>query len=156
VRVTFDPDYNQAYPPIRQTVDWTCSACSWAWLANSIGAHETEWTAVERIGIPENINEMYGLTDASGQALDDAYSRVYSWPSHHSGSVTWQDAIALAWAGPLLLGGRAWCHWTAVTGTDGNGLYLANPAPTWFGVGDWLDQFEWDRLGSWSAVWLAA
>jgi hypothetical protein len=154
--MTFDPDYNMNYPPIRQTADWTCSACSWAWLANSIGQHENEWSAVERIGFPNNINPTYGLTNASGQALAEAYSADYSWPSHYSGAVTWSDMIALAQAGPALLGGRSWCHWTAVTGTDGVGLLLANPAPTWFGVGDYLDQDEWARLGSWSAVWLAS
>lgn len=153
--MTFDPDYNMDYPPIRQTVDWTCSACSWAWLASSIGQYMTEWDAVETIGYPNNINQTYGLTDASGQALAAAYSATYSWPSHYSASVSLVDAIALGQAGPLLLGGRAWCHWTACRGTDGQGLLLANPAPTWFGVGDYLDEAEWNRLGPWSAVWLA-
>lgn len=154
--MTFDPDYNMNYPPIRQTTDWTCSACSWAWLANSIGAHENEWTAVEKIGYPGNINSTYGLMDASGSQLAAAYAAHYGWPSHYSASISWQELIDTAWKGPLCLGGRAWCHWTAVTGTDGTGLYLANPAPAWFGVADWLDQDEFNRLGSWSAVWLAA
>jgi len=154
--MSFDPDYNANLPPIRQTVDWTCSACSWAWLANSIGQHETEWSAVEKIGYPTNINSTYGLMDATGAALDETYSSLWGWPSHHSPQVTWSEVTALAYAGPLLLGGRSWCHWTAVTGTDGVGLQLANPAPTWFGVGDWLERVEFDRLGSWSAVWLAA
>jgi hypothetical protein len=153
---TFDPEYNAQYPPIRQTVDWTCSACSWGWLANAIGQHETEWSSVERIGFPANINPAVGLADASGQALAAAYSETFSWPSHYSAEVTLSDMIALGWAGPALLGGRGWYHWTAVTGTDGSGLMLANPAPTWMGVGDYLDHNEWARLGPWSAVWLAA
>jgi hypothetical protein len=154
--MTFDPDYNMHLPAIRQTADWTCSACSWAWLATSIGQWTDEWSGVDTIGYPQNINSTYGLTDASGRALADAYSRLYSWPSHFSPAVTFADAISRAWAGPLLLGGRQWCHWTAVRGTDGTGLLLANPAPSWFAVGDYLRTADWDRLGTWSMVWLEA
>jgi hypothetical protein len=153
--MSFDPDYNSSYPVILQTCDWSCSACSWAWLAGSIGQYESEWSAVERIGFPANVNATYGLMDASGKALADAYSQSYSWPSHYSPAVTYADAISLAWAGPLLLGGRQWCHWTAVRGTDGRVLQLANPAPFWFGVGQVLNEPQWDRLGPWSAVWLS-
>jgi hypothetical protein len=154
--MTFDPDYNMQFPAIRQTADWTCSACSLAWLAGSIGQYVDEWKAVDLIGFPANINSTYGLMDASGATLASVYSRYWSWPSHFSPAATYADALSLAWAGPLLLGGRQWCHWTAVRGTDGSGLLLANPAPFWFGVGDYLTAEDWTRLGTWSTVWLAA
>jgi hypothetical protein len=151
----WDPDYDATHPVIRQTADWTCSACSWAWLAQSIGAYYDEWSAVEKIGYPDSINSTYGLMDSSGSRLAASYLEVpLQWPSHYA-SISWQEAVDLGRAGPLLIGGIAWCHWSAVRGTDGTALYLANPAPTWFGVGDYMTADEWDRLGPWSGVWLA-
>lgn len=153
--MTFDPDFNIAYPAIRQTENWTCSACSWAWLAGSIGSPYTEWGAVQKIGTPENINPQVGLVDGSGRRLHEAYSESpLGWPAH-SAWLNWERAWQLAAAGPLLLGGHGFNHWVAVRGQAGSVLWLANPAPNWMGCGDSLDANEWNAYGPWSAVWLA-
>jgi hypothetical protein len=33
-------------------------------------------------------------------------------------------------------------------------LYLANPAPSWKGVGQEMDAYEASAWGSWNAMWL--
>jgi len=38
--------------------------------------------------------------------------------------------------------------------TDGQGLYLANPAPSWCGVQQYMDYEEWRSLGPWNAAWV--
>jgi hypothetical protein len=154
--MTFDPDYDAGYPAVRQSENWTCAACSWGWLSGSIGVPTTEYEACVQIGMPQNINPSVGLTDASGASLAAAYSSgPRSWPSHYS-AITWLEALALAEAGPLIMGGAGWYHWTAVRGTSHGILWLANPSPNYLGVGDDLDEGEWNAYGPWNAVWLAA
>lgn len=152
----FDPDFRIDYPAVRQTENWSCSACSWAWLAGSIGVAFTEWQAIQKIGYPSQINPQVGLVFGDGRRLAEAYSEEpLLWPSHYS-PTSWSDALRLAEQGPLLLGGHGFYHWVAVRGRIGDVLWLANPSPNWFGCGDDLDSREFASFGPWDAVWLAA
>jgi len=151
--VTVEPlAYNLYEPQYPQQLDWTCSACSLAWINRALGIQfaTDEWSAVEYIGTPDNINAMYGLMDASGsrlvQCLREQGAPAFSyWPS-------WSQAMELAAHMPLLLGGVGWNHWVGVRSGNGSWLFLANSAEGWMGVTDVLDQTQWNALGPFAAV----
>lgn len=139
-------------PMPAQLNDWTCSACSLAWLNRALAIdHATdEMSAAEYIGCPENINEIYGLMDGSGSVLaqrllEQGAPAFCFWPSY-------QQAFELASFMPLLIGGVSWNHWVGVRGALPGGLSLANSAPGWMGVGDVLLPSDWESLGPFAAV----
>jgi hypothetical protein len=144
--------YNPHEPMPAQTADWTCSACSLAWINRALGIDiaTDEWTAVEYIGNPENINAMYGLMDASGSVLVDCLRQngapaFGSWP-------TWDAVMTWAAHWPLLIGGVQWNHWVGVRTRGDDWLELANSAPSWCGIGDRLYIAEWYDLGPFAVV----
>src|SRR5262245_62104704 len=121
-------EYDASEPQYPQAADWTCSACSLAWLNRALGIQvaDSEATAVDYIGTPENINAAYGLMDGSGtrlvQCLREQGAPAFNfWPS-------WDQAYALAAVMPLLIGGVGWYHWVGVRGVDGVNMDLANSA----------------------------
>src|SRR5262252_4913385 len=126
--------YNPDAPAVFQTVDWTCSACSLAWLNGALYIdHATdEWSAVDYIGNPENINPEWGLMDGSGDRLVQCL-REQGAPALN-GWFDWHTAYQLALRWPLLIGGVGWNHWAGVRSASVNQLLLANPAPGWMGV----------------------
>lgn len=148
-----DYAFNPNEPQYPQTLDWTCSACSLAWLnrAMQIDVATDEMSAVAYIGNPQNINATYGLMDGSGARLvqclrEQGVAAVNGW-------WTFAQAAELALHMGLLIGGVGWYHWVGVRGvTDDGALWLANSAPGWMGIGDALDASDWDYLGPFAVV----
>ena len=146
--LSYDP--MEPMPP--QEADWTCSACSLAWMNRALGimAATDELAAVERIGCPENINPEWGLMDASGarlvQCLREEGAPAFScWP-------TFDDAVRMAREWPMLIGGVGWYHWVGVRVSGDFNLILANSARGWMGIFDNLLADDWERLGPFAAV----
>lgn len=144
--------YNASEPQYQQTLDWSCSACSLAWLNRALGIQHatTETDAIAYIGEPENINSLYGLMDASGSRLvsclrEQGAPAFNGWP-------TWAQALQLASAMPLLLGGVGWYHWVGVRSAGTEILYIANSAEGWQGVGTVLVEEQWNALGPFACV----
>jgi hypothetical protein len=146
-------DYNPNEPMPRQTASWTCSACSLAWLERALGLNGAadEWSAVEEIGTPENINPTYGLMDGSGSQLQrvlDGYGQAT-----HQGWLTFDSAYAIYSQTPGMMSGAQWYHWVGVRGVINGNLWIANSAPGYGSVWDVLTRDDWNRLGGWSCVW---
>jgi len=144
--------YNPTEPQQQQLLDWTCSACSLAWMNRALGIQfaTDEPSATDYIGVPDNINAMYGLMDASGsrlvQCLREQGAPAFNcWPS-------WSQIDQLAQYMPMLLGGVGWNHWVGVRGTDGTNLLLANSAEGWQGVYDTMNSSQFVALGPFAAV----
>ena len=72
----------------------------------------------------------------------------------HYGRLSWANALAIAGRQPYCMSGGNWYHWTGVRKSDDEGLYLANPAPNWKGVGQYIDRAEWNAWGAWNGVWV--
>lgn len=149
---TTQVNYDDSVPSVLQTVDWTCSACSLAWLNRSlfIEIAQDEWSSVDYIGTPTNINSEWGLMDASGSRLAQCLSEQGA-PAY-TAWLSWSATYRLASQMPLLIGGTYWCHWTGVRGVYGNDLLLANPAPGWMGVDQVLGEQSFLQLGPFAVV----
>ena len=132
-----------------------------AWCLRAIGRAYSEQDVVAGLG-PERISPVSGLLDASGAGLVEWLGEIGVTAANNP-SASWEECQAAAGYQPLLLGGRAWCHWTAVrmgslTAFDvpDGALILMNPAPGWMGVQQVMWQYDFDRLGDFSAVWLTS
>jgi hypothetical protein len=78
-------------------------------------------------------------------------------------NATWHEIRGAAGFQPMVIGGRRWYHWVATRmGSDAAGRFdldavaLMNPSPGWMGVGDYLGEEDYERLGPWSAVWFTS
>jgi hypothetical protein len=89
-----------------------------------------------------------------------AYAGELGVNAENNGHANWRELMDAAGHQPMLIGGRRWCHWAAVRmgseafgRADLNALALMNPAAGWMGVDQVLEEPDFDRLGSFSAVW---
>lgn len=153
------PDYLNVYNPSEymppQAAAWTCSACALAWVERALGLNDyaNEWSAVDEIGNPENINATYGLMDGSGAQLQRVLRETYGQNSNQ-GWLDFDTAYAIYSQTPGMCSGGAWYHWVGVRGVDGAGnLWIANSAPGYKSVWDTLSRADFNRLGPFSCVW---
>jgi hypothetical protein len=143
-----------------QPDDFSCSLQSAQWLLRSIGRNpERPWLVKQLVGplYPGSIiTQEYGLMDSSGKTLAAWLQKEYGDEMGVTFAArpvnTWDDLVALAGKGPVMLGGRAYGHWVGVRSYQDGKVQLANPAGSWKGVGQELTRDEFDALGSWSAV----
>jgi len=154
-------DWEWRYPVELQDVPWDCAAASLTWCLNAYGHPITEAEVVAGLG-QARISPTYGLLDASGAGIVSYLSEL-AIPAMNNPDATWTEIMDGAGHQPMLIGGRGWCHWTGVrmsswtfgyTGTDV--VLLANPAPGYAGVQQWLDPMQFEDLGPFSAVWFPA
>jgi len=142
--------YNKRCATVLQTGSWQCSAASAAWVLQSVGIPWGQDDVVEWLG--GHISPALGLHEGSGRMLAELF-RARGLDAGHA-PLTWERAHAMAEQHPFCMSGGGWYHWSGVRGSDGRGLQLANPAPGWRGVGQYLDRDEWERLGPWNAAWV--
>lgn len=140
-------------PP--QEASWTCAACAQAWVLRATGVDPAanEWSQVEQIGYPDNINGTYGLMDGSGSQLCRVYQDNYGVPTGQ-GWLSFDEVYQLCLKTTGQMSGGAYYHWVALRGVQGPHLWIANSAPGYKGVWDILTRDDWNRLGPWSVVWL--
>lgn len=151
-------DWDWRLPVELQDVPWDCSCASISWALRTV---EHEWSEPEVVAsmYPDYVNEQYGLLDASGAGIVEWLAGV-GVTAEHNPQASWDEVVAAAGYQPMVIGGRAWCHWVGVRVTNAR-LYgpppellaLANPAPGWMGVGQVMTQEQFAQLGSFSAVW---
>lgn len=111
---------------------------------------------------PTRISPSLGLLDASGAGLVEYLAEI-GVASDNNPDASWAEVMAAAGHQPLLMGGRSWCHWTAVRmGTlaaqrpDLEILALMNPAEGYMDVSQTLVPAQFDALGPFSAVWFTS
>jgi hypothetical protein len=151
-------DWNWRHPVELQDVPWDCAAASLTWCLNAAGIAITEAEVVKGLG-PTRISPAYGLLDASGAGLVEYLAEIGVIAKNDS-DATWDEIVAAAGHQPMLMGGRAWYHWTGVRISGvliDPDLYdmvaLANPAPGWMSVDQVLSKYRFAELGPFSAVW---
>lgn len=150
--------YDPLYPVELQDSSWSCSAAALSWALGSMGIYLTEGQVVAGLG-PSRINPQYGLLDATGNGLV-SYLAEIGVGADNNADASWDDCVAAAGSQPMVIGGRAWNHWSGVRSSGYSGeplavaLRLANPAPGWMAVFNILVEDDFVRLGAFSAVWL--
>lgn len=136
-----------------QFYDWTCSSCSLDWVLQSTWTRSTDREkTVYEIGYPDQINPAYGLMDGSGSQLQRVLADYGI--NSQSGRLGFDDVYRFAMTTTGMMSGAAWYHWVAIRGVQGSNIWIANSAPGYRGVWDSLSREDFNRLGSFSVVWL--
>jgi hypothetical protein len=152
------PDWWDAFDPNtvmpRQSTSWTCSACALSWVLRATGLDPQcdEWCAVDQIGRPEHINQVWGLTNLTGpgQALIDALASYGA--EAEQAWLSFNQVYALATETVSLMGGSVFNHWVAVRGRIGADLWIANSGPGWMAINSVLSRSSYERLGPFNVV----
>ena len=127
----------------------------------TVGYPHTEWDVINGLG-PARISPTYGLLDASGAGLV-SYLGEQGITAENNPEASWQEVLDAAGYQPMVIGGRAWCHWVGVRmgpaafgRPDLDLLLLMNPSPGWYGIDQLLDATQFDDAGPFSAVWFTS
>jgi hypothetical protein len=155
------PVYDPDEPARLQENDWSCSQDAAEWALWAWGrTPDDDWMegSMMAAGV---IDPSVGLTDASGAGLAAWLNAEYGSPEYgflasNADPVSFDQVAAEAAEGkhPLMIGGRAWGHWSGCSGyaADQDVLILKNPAPGWKGVGDTMSRGQFASLGPFSMV----
>jgi hypothetical protein len=152
-------DYNTWEPAVIQTSDWTCSCASSAWLLNAVGDYRLgrkwgEYDVVDALRAATYwgaVSPDYGLARADMYDLEVMFNSL-GYSVLRRQYLTRDDILRWSGAYPLQMNGARWYHHTGAR-TIGPGIIeLANPAPSWKGVGQQLDANEAGAWGSWNGM----
>jgi hypothetical protein len=153
--------YDPSTPAVIQTADWTCSCASSAWLLNSmsddrLGRAWNEWDVVDALRAATYygaVDPAYGLARADMYDLQTMFEAL-GYTVQRKQYLTVDDVAAVAGRYPLQITGARWYHHSGARAIGDGVLYLANPAPSWKGVGQEMDANEAASWGSWNGLWL--
>lgn len=149
--------YNASEPAIAQNDPWSCAPTSTRWAMTALGRHPSESWMESQMLADGIVSKEEGLLVASGGPLAAWITAQYGefgYAASNDPSVSFDDVVAEAGKYPLLLGGRAWGHWSGVRGLSASTdtLMLANPADGWMGVGQTMNRQQFAALGPFSMV----
>lgn len=154
-------DWNWLLEKDLQDYPWDCSATSLAWCLRTIGKNLSEQDVIAGLG-PSRISPSLGLLDASGAGLVEYLAEI-GVQADNNPDATWQELGDAAGYQPMVIGGRAWNHWVAVRigweavyDAKAEALALMNPAPGYQSVDQVMYKSDFDRLGTFSAVWFTS
>jgi hypothetical protein len=149
--------YDPTTPIVPQNHDWDCAEQSTLWALTACGRHPSD-TWMENQMLVEHIEStVEGLLNSSGAGLVAFIIEQYGefgFYANNEPSVTFDAVAAETGPYPLLIGGRAWNHWSGVRNYDvvNDVLRLANPADGWKGVHQTMNRGQWATLGPFSMV----
>lgn len=146
--------WNPDEPGIRQPNSWTCSTTSLTWLLHALGRGPSVAWITEAMGT--GISQANGLEDATGAGLAALVNREYGEMFHASSrqeAMAWAEVLSALRSGlHLCIGGAAWYHWVALRGCDDSTLYLMNPAGSYKGISDTLNETQFRQMGPFHAL----
>lgn len=149
--------YNASEPAIPQNDPWSCAPTSTRWALTALGRHPAESWMEAQMKADGVVSEALGLLDASGTGLAAwviAQYGEFEFTASNDPSVSFDDVTREAGKYPLLLGGRAWGHWSGVRGLSASTdtLLLANPSSGWMNVQQTMNRQQFAALGPFSMV----
>jgi hypothetical protein len=153
-RVTFNADL----PAIPQNDDWSCSLTSLRWALTALGRNPTEGFIEDTALAAGVVSREEGLRNASGAGLAAFIKEhwgEFGFDANNENPISFRDAaLEGGHAYPILIGGGAWNHWSAVRGYDeaSDQLLLANPANGHMGVFQTMSAAQFANLGPFSMV----
>jgi len=153
------PAYDPWTPAVIQSADWTCSCASSAWLLNSLGDLRLgrpwhEWDVVDSLRAATYygaVSPDYGLARADMYDLEVMFNAL-GYTAARQSYLNVDTLVQLAGKYPLQINGARWYHHSGARALGPGVLYLANPAPSWKGVGQEMDAYEASTWGSWNGM----
>lgn len=148
---TYQENRDLPMPP--QVYNWTCSIASTDWLLRATGLdpYSSREKVAYELGYPSCVDEWSGLKDTGCivRVLESfGVDAVQEW-------VDWPRALEIASSTAYILNSTTMYHFMAGRGvTDWGGLWVANSASGYMGVGDSVDAGQWAALSPWQLVWL--
>jgi hypothetical protein len=140
-----------------QAYEWTCSVCASTWVLQSTGRldpsadqYQTRYEVGVNMGYPNCVNEVYG--SMSAQCLVDLFA-LYGFKSRQAW-VNFDQAYAIANATTGLINPTGMYHYMAVRGISGSSIWVANSAPGYRGIYDYMSRSEFNALGPVQMVYL--
>jgi hypothetical protein len=100
---------------------------------------------------PGAVDPAYGLARADMYDLETMFNAL-GYRCLRKQYLTRDDILAWSGAYPLQMNGARWYHHTGARTVGPGVIYLANPAPSWKGVGQELDAGEASSWGSWNGM----
>jgi len=137
----------------QQDFEWTCSIRSLDWLlrATNLNPYSNVITAALEIGYPGCVDQWSGLKDTQClvRVLESyGVDAVQEW-------VDWPRALEIAGSTAYILNSTSWYHFVGGRGvTNWGGLWVANSASGYRGIGDTIDAGQWASLPGWQMVYL--
>jgi hypothetical protein len=152
-------------PAVIQSASWTCSCASAAWVMNTMGVPKpdgsggkwNEWTAVDelrRLCGYSAVTPEYGLAYADMSQMEVMYQAQGLETIRWLETDFWGVATGVAGQFPGQMNGARWYHHSGLRNFNGSQMLLANPAPSWKGVGQDLDTSEWATWGAWRVLFV--
>lgn len=136
---------------------WTCSVYAGDWCLRSLGLPSDNESLEREMLDAGVVTKEYGLMDARGYGLASILEKHLpegAKPPVVEENATWAWLAKRAGYGPIAIGGRNWYHWVAVRDYIQGRFMLANSAPGYRGVQQYLTLDDFARLGTFSAVWI--
>jgi hypothetical protein len=151
--------YAPSEPAVIQTADWTCSCASSAWLLNAVGDDRlgrawNEFDVVDTLRAATYygaVDPAYGLARADMYDLETMFNSL-GYAVQRKQYLSQSDILAWAGAYPLQINGARFYHHVGCRTLGPGVIYLANPAPSWKGVGQELSADEAATWGSWNGM----
>jgi hypothetical protein len=119
-----------------------------------LGRPWTEWDVVDALRAATYygaISPDYGLARADMFDLETMFASL-GYIAVRRQYLTRQDILAWAGAYPLQMNGARWYHHTGARTLGPGVIALANPAPSWKGVGQVLSADEAAEWGTWNGL----
>ena len=147
--------YNPDAPAVLQNDAWSCSCCTATWILHSLGIAKPEQEVENEMVAQGYVSPALGLLDGSGRGMAEYLSQYIKAPIRTEYPVTWDALLDLPVGScPIGLGGQKWNHWSGARDMTGYEIALANPSPSWQGIGDSMSESEYAAMGSFAAVWV--
>jgi len=132
---------------------WTCSVCATDWTLRATGL-DPDSDRIEvayEVGYPNCVNAVVGLENT--QCIVDVFGShgvqaVQQW-------VDFDTAYDLCASTAGVINSTRWYHFVAIRGVHNGQIWVANSAPGYQGIGDYISRSQWDAwAGSWQIVYL--
>jgi len=123
---------------------------------NRLGRRWQEWDVVDRLREATYwgaVTPDYGLARADMADLETMFWSL-GYTVGRKQRLVLDDVAAVAGRYPMQVNGARWYHHSGLRELGSGVIHLANPAPSWRGVGAQLDATEAATWGTWNGMWI--
>lgn len=139
----------------QQEFDWSCSCRTAYWMLRALGGTDTPAEIAQKMLNAGLVTPAQGLLLGDGSGLAQFLAEESGWPTQHRFPMAWDDLLDVPVGSvPVGLGGALWYHWVGARDWLDAGVWLANSAEGYKGIGSLLTEADYQRLGQFAVVWI--